>query len=58
MDYKALYPWAPQNLLEETSSYTSSKRIVTLRKGGCTIGRENDRIYIVPCREEEPVCCD
>jgi len=58
MDYKALYPWAPQNLLEETSSFTASSRIVTLRKNGCPFGRENDRIHVVPCREDESICCD
>jgi len=57
MDYKSLYPWAPQNLLEETSC-TSSSRIVTLRKNDCPFGRENDRIHVVPCREDEPICCD
>jgi len=28
MDYRTRYPWAPDNLLEETSMYTSSKQIV------------------------------
>jgi len=58
MDYNALYPWAPQNLLKETSSFTASDRIVTLRKSGCCFGGENDRIHVVPYRENEPVCCD
>ena len=35
MDYKALYPWAPQNLLEEFSIYTSREKIVALRKSEC-----------------------
>ena len=28
MDYQAMYPWAPENLLKETSIYTSSEQIV------------------------------
>ena len=58
MDYKILYRWAPQNLLDETSSYTSHELIVTLRKNGCHFGKEDDKLRIVPCREDEPVCCD
>jgi len=44
--------------LEETSSFTASSLIATLRKNGRPFGRENDRIHVVPCREDEPVCCD
>jgi len=58
MDYKTLYPWAPQNLLGEVSDYTSSKSIVALRKKKCRLGKDNDRVQIVPCGEDEPVCCD
>jgi len=59
MDYKTVYLWAPQNLLDETSSYTSRETVVALRKSGCHFGKEHDRfVRIIPCREDEPVCCD
>jgi len=58
MDYKTLYPWAPSNNLDETSFYTSHEHIVTLRKNDCHFGKEDDRLKIVPCREDELVCCD
>jgi len=63
MDYQALYSWAPQNLLEEVSIYTSCEKIVNLRKrefqNKCHFGRENDRaLRIIPFREDESVCCD
>jgi len=59
MDYKALYSWAPPNLLEETSMYTSCDIIVALRKNERKFAKENDRsVRIIPCREDEPVCCD
>jgi len=58
-----MYPWAPENLLEETSIYTSSEQIVLYMKSErpkkCILGRENDRgLKLVPCREDELVCCD
>ena len=34
-DYKALYPWAPHNLLEEVSIYISREQIVAFRKSEC-----------------------
>jgi len=58
MDYETLYPWAPQNLLEETSDYTSHEHIVTLRKSKFRFGKKDDKLKIVPCREDEPICCD
>jgi len=58
MDYKTLYTWAPQNLLDETSDYTSHELIVILRKSKCHFGREDDRLRIIPCREDELVCYD
>ena len=63
MDYRNMYPWAPENLLEETSVYTSSEKIVLYMKSErpkkCILGRENDRgLRVVPCREDELVCCD
>ena len=48
MDYKALYPWAPPNLLDETSLYTSHELIVILRKSGYHFGKKDDRLNIVP----------
>jgi len=58
VDYKTLYPWTSLNFLDETSSYTSHELIVTLRKNGCHFGKEDDRLRIVSCREDEPVCYD
>jgi len=58
MDYKTFYPWAPLNLLDETSSYTSPEFIVTLRKSGCHFDKEDNRVRVVLCREDELVCCD
>ena len=46
------------NPFNETSSYTSHELIVTLRKSGCHFGKEDDRLNIVPCREDKPICCD
>jgi len=59
MDYHTMYPWAPKNLLDETSFYTSRERVVTLRKSGCHFGKAHDRFVIILARkEDEPVCCD
>jgi len=58
-----MYPRAPENLLEETSIYTSSEQIMLYMKSElpkkCVLGRENDRgLKLVLCREDEPVCSD
>ena len=63
MDYQAKYPWAPENLLKETSMYTTPDQIIALKKEKCQLkyrfGRESDiNFRIIPCREEKPVCCD
>jgi len=58
MDYKTLYPWAPSNLISETSSYTSHEKIVALRKKKCHFGRKDNWIFLDPCSPDEPVCCD
>jgi len=63
MDYQTMYSWAPENLIEETSIYTSHEQVVIYMKSKrpkkCILGRENDRgPKLVPCREDEPVCCD
>jgi len=47
MDYKTLYPWAPQNVLDETSSYTSQELIIN----GCHFRKEDDTLNIVSCRD-------
>jgi len=46
MDYKTLYPWAPSNLISETSSYTSHEKIAALRKKKCHFGREDNWIFL------------
>jgi len=63
-NYKSLYHWAPNNLLEETSSFTTPASIVTYRKSETChksriFGKEHDKsVRIMPCRVGEPVCCD
>ena len=63
-DYKSLYPWAPTNLLEETSKFTTHESIVLYRKSeSChksrIFEREHDKfVRVVPCKADEPVCCD
>ena len=37
---------------------TSHKKIVSLIKSKCHFGREDDCIFLDPCRVNEPVCCD
>jgi len=62
LDYKSLYRWAPNNLIEETSSFTTHASIVTYRKSeDCHMsrifGKEHDRfVKVVPSRIGEPVC--
>jgi len=59
MNYNAMYPWAKNDLLNETSFYTTRERIRNLRKSGCSFGKRHDRfIRITECREEELVCYD
>jgi len=63
IDYQTMYPWALENLLDETSIYTSHEEIAIYMKSKrlkkCIFGRENDRgLKLVPCREDEPVYCD
>jgi len=63
-DYKTLYPWAPSNLLEETSEFTTRESLVPYRKSeSChksrIFGREHDKfVKVMPCKVNEPVCCD
>ena len=64
LDYKSMHRWAPNNLLEETSSFTSFASIATYRKKqDChksrVFGKEHDKfVRVVPCRIGEPVCSD
>jgi len=49
-----MYPWASDTLLGEIVRYMKSER-----PKKCILGRENDRgLKVVPCKEDEPVCCD
>jgi len=63
-DYKTRYPWAPTNLLEETYKFTTHKSIALYRKSeSChksrIFGREHGKfVRVVPCRVNEPFCCD
>ena len=56
-------PWAFDTLLGETSIYTSLEEIVLYMKSErpkkCIFSGKNDRgLKLVPCREDEPICCD
>ena len=59
-----LYPWASNDLLGETSEFTTHASIVTYRKSEhpkrhCLFGKEHDKfVKIVPRRVGEPVYCD
>ena len=63
-DYKSLYHWAPGNLLEESSSFTTHESIMTYRKSETwhksrVFRKEHDKfVKVVPCRVGEPVYCD
>jgi len=63
-NYKTLYPWAFSDLLEKTSEFTTSESIVLYRKSESShkshiFGREHDKfVRVVPCKVNEPVCCD
>jgi len=62
--YKSLYRWAPADLLEETSTFTSLESISTYRnKQTCHPSRvfekDHDKfVRVVAWREGEPVCSD
>ena len=64
VDYKALYPWASEDLLAETSSFTSGKSVKAYMDGepddkGRVFGREHDAyVSVIPCNAGEPVCVD
>jgi len=62
VDYRALYPWAPEDLLAETSALTSSKDVMKHREDEAAhllhvFGRECDAyVFVQPCVVGEPVC--
>ena len=64
VNYKALYHWAPNELLAETSKYTSNEDVITYKEGEadekCRVfGREHDAyVSVLPCEKGEPVCAD
>jgi len=63
-DYKSLYRWAPDALLNETSSFTSLASITAYRKKqtchkSCVFGKDHDKfVRMVACREGEPMCAN
>jgi len=64
IDYKALYPWASDELLDKTSTLTSSGDVIKHREDEVVsmsrmFGRECDAyVSIRPCAKGEPVCID
>jgi len=64
VDYKALYRWAPDDLLAKTSQVTSFKSIDPYKESEFDekfriFGRDNNLyVKVLPCREGEPVCVD
>ena len=64
MNYRALYSWAPDELLEESSTLTSMKDWRDHIKGSgiyqhCAFARRHDEdISVLPCIPGEPVCGD
>ena len=64
VDYRALYPWASEDLLAETSALTSSKDVMKHREDEAAhmlraFGRECDAyVSVQPCAIGEPVCAD
>ena len=64
VDYRALYPWASEDLLVETSALTSCKDVMKHREDEAAhmlrvFGREYDAyVFVQPCTAGEPVCAD
>jgi len=64
IDYITLYRWAPNDLLAETTKYTSNQDVITYKEGEadekCRVfGREHDAyVSVRPCEKGEPVCAD
>ena len=54
-----MYPWAKNDLLKETSYYTTHLRLRELRENGCTMNkRYESHVKTVECREGKLICCD
>jgi len=64
VDYQTLYHSASDDLLAETSKFTSKKEVITHKEGEAdekhhVFGREHDAyVSVQSCREGEPVCVD
>jgi len=64
VDYQALYRWAPEAFLAETSQLNSHKDIDTYKQGESqnkfhVFGKELDvYLKVLPCRKGVPVCAD
>ena len=62
--YESLYRWAPEDLLGETSTFTTLNSIAAYRKKqSChpshVFGKDHDKyVRLVACREGESVCSD
>ena len=44
MDYSSMYPWAKNDLLKETSNYTTRICIRELRENGCTLSKKHEGV--------------
>ena len=64
VDYKTLYHWAPEELLDETSKISSIKDIKAYKESESyekfrIFGREYDAyVSVQPCKEGEPIFVD
>jgi len=64
INYKALYPWASDELLDECSSLTSMKDLRDHISGPSVYEhrafarRHDNDIVVLPCTPNEPVCGD
>ena len=64
LNYRSLYRWAPTNLLDETSSFTSFESITTYKESETcpksrVFGKEDERfVKVMPYGKGEPVCAD
>jgi len=64
VDYRALYLWAFEDILAETSALTFSKDVMKHREDEAAhmlrvFGREcDDYVSVQPCTMGEPVCAD
>ena len=64
VNYRALYPWAPDELLSKCSSLTSLKDWqdhvgdLSVYQYSAFARRHNGYISVQPCTKGEPVCVD